>query len=67
LPSAEANIVFQDVPRLALDAGWTAFEGGVRLRYAFKREAAPYVGVSSERVAAEPSRFSLVAGLRLWF
>lgn len=66
-PRAEANIAFQDVPRLAIDAGLTAFEGGLRLRYEFKREAAPYVGVSWQHFAAEPDRFSLVAGLRLWF
>jgi copper resistance protein B len=66
-PRAEANIAFQDVPRLAIDAGLTKFEGGIRLRYEFKREVAPYVGVSWQHVAAEPSRFSLLAGLRLWF
>lgn len=66
-PRAEANIAFHDVPRLALDAGLTAFEGGARLRYEFRREVAPYIGVSWEHVAAEPNRLSFVAGLRLWF
>lgn len=66
-PRAEANIAFQDVPRLSVDAGLTAFEGGARLRYEFKREAAPYVGVSWQHVAGEPSRLSFVTGLRLWF
>lgn len=66
-PRAEANIAFQDVPRLAVDAGLTAFEGGARLRYEFKREAAPYVGVSWEHVAGEPNRLSFLVGLRLWF
>lgn len=66
-PRAEANIAFQDVPRLALDAGLTAFETGARLRYEFKREVAPYIGVAWEHVAGEPNRLSFVAGLRLWF
>lgn len=66
-PRAEANIAFQDVPRLALDAGLNAFEGGARLRYEFKREVAPYIGVAWEHVAGEPDRLSFVAGLRLWF
>jgi copper resistance protein B len=66
-PRAEANIAFQDVPRLAVDRGLTAFEGGVRLRYEFKREVAPYIGVSWEYVAGEPNRLSFLTGLRLWF
>lgn len=66
-PRAEVNLAFQDVPRLAVDAGLTAFEGGARLRYEFKREVAPYIGVSWDHVAGEPNRFSFVTGLRLWF
>ena len=66
-PRAEANIAFQDVPLLSVDAGLTAFEGGARLRYEFKREIAPYIGVSWEHVAAEPNRISFLTGLRLWF
>jgi copper resistance protein B len=66
-PRAEANIACQDVPRLAVDAGLSAFEGGARLRYEFKREAAPYLGIAWQHVAGEPNRFSFVTGLRLWF
>lgn len=66
-PRAELNLAFQDVPRLGFDAGLTAFEGGARLRYEFRRQAAPYVGFSWERLAGEPGRLAFVAGLRLWF
>ena len=66
-PRAEANIAFQDVPRFSVDRGLIAFEGGARLRYEFKREVAPYIGVSWEHVAGEPDRLSFVTGLRLWF
>ena len=55
-PRAEANIAFQDVPRFSVDRGLIAFEGGARLRYEFKREVAPYIGVSWEHVAGEPDR-----------
>ena len=65
-PRAEANIAFQDVPRLGINAGLAEFESGIRLRYEFKREVAPYVGVSWQHVAEEPGRLFLVAGLRLW-
>ncbi len=65
-PRAEANIAFQDVPRLGITAGLAEFESGIRLRYEFKREVAPYVGVSWQHVAEEPGRFAFVAGLRLW-
>jgi copper resistance protein B len=66
-PRAEANFAFQDVARLDIDAGLTSFEAGARLRYEFKREFAPYAGASWGYAAGEPDRFSLVAGLRLWF
>ena len=66
-PRAEANVAFQDVPRLGIEAGLAGFEGGARLRYEFKRELAPYIGFSWEHVAGEPRRLSLVTGLRLWF
>ncbi|MDA0205804.1 MAG: copper resistance protein B [Acidobacteria bacterium] len=66
-PRVEANIAFQDVPRLSVDRGLAAFEGGARLRYEFRREVAPYIGVSWEYVAGEPNRLSFVTGLRLWF
>jgi copper resistance protein B len=66
-PRAEANIAFQDVPRLGIEAGLAGFEAGARLRYEFKREFAPYIGVSWERVGGEPNRLSFVTGLRLWF
>jgi copper resistance protein B len=66
-PRAQADVAFQDVPRLTVNAGLTAFEGGARLRYEFKREVAPYVGVAWQHVAGEPDRLSFLTGLRLWF
>ncbi len=66
-PRGEINLAFQDVPDLDIDAGLLAAEAGARLRYEFKREFAPYIGFSWQRVAAEPNSLSFVAGLRLWF
>jgi len=61
----------------ALGAGLSALEGGLRLRYEFRREFAPYVGVTWQRRlfrAADQARgngertgsLRLALGLRLW-
>jgi len=58
--------------------GSQSIEGGLRLRYEFKREFAPYLGVryqakvfeSADRARAageEPARFFIVAGVRVTF
>jgi len=77
-PRAEFNLAFQDVEELAIGSGLSTAEFGARLRYEFKREFAPYVGVSWVRAVGatadfmrrdgeSPSRLAFVAGLRLWF
>ncbi len=77
-PRAELNFAFQDVERLGIGSGLSTAELGLRLRYEFKREFAPYVGISWVRAAGAtadfvrrggetPGRLSIVAGLRLWF
>ncbi|MET3527523.1 copper resistance protein B [Phenylobacterium koreense] len=75
---AELNLAAQDVPELGLGAGFTDAELALRLRYEFRREFAPYVGVSYERRLGETAKFSraagedvedtrLVVGVRTWF
>lgn len=77
-PRAEANLSASDQPKLRLGSGLTDIEAGLRLRYEFKREFAPYVGVHHERrfggtadyaraagQATRDTRF--VVGLRAWF
>jgi copper resistance protein B len=77
-PRAELNVAFQDVPELAIGSGLSMAEIGARLRYEFKREFAPYIGVSwgsatgrtadlLRRDGRDPGGLSFVAGLRLWF
>lgn len=77
-PQAELNLAAQDVPELGLGAGFTSAELGLRLRYEFRQEFAPYVGVAYERRLGETAKFAriagddaeearLVLGVRAWF
>jgi len=77
-PRAELNFAFEDVPDLAIGSGLSTAEAGARLRYEFKREFAPYAGVSWGRAVGgtadflrrdgrDPGGLSFVAGVRLWF
>jgi copper resistance protein B len=77
-PRAELNFAAQDVPRQEIGSGLVNAELGLRLRYEFAREFAPYVGVSYETKAGDTRRFaraagedvqstSLVIGVRAWF
>lgn len=77
-PRAELNLAAQDVPEIGIGSGVTNLELGLRLRYEVRRNFAPYVGISYDekfggtadfaRTAGEdPSRTSLVFGLRAWF
>ena len=77
-PRAETEISFQTVDPLEIGDGFTNIELGARLRYEFKREFAPYLGVNWNRdlgatadftraASEDPSTLSFVAGLRFWF
>lgn len=77
-PRLEANFAAQDVPESLIGSGLSNLELGLRLRYEWRKEFAPYVGVSWERKFGDTARFarmagddvqstSLVAGIRLWF
>jgi len=77
-PQGELNLAAQDVPELGLGAGFTSAEIGLRLRYEFRQEFAPYVGVAYERQLGETAKFTrmagddveearLVLGVRAWF
>lgn len=77
-PRAEVSFAAQDIPRIAIGAGVSSIEAGLRLRYEFAREFAPYVGIGYEaklgdtadfaRAAGDdPDRFSFLLGLRAWF
>ena len=77
-PRAEISLSAQDIPRLGIGAGVSSVETGLRLRYEFLREFAPYIGVDYEakvgktadlaRAAGEASgRLAFLIGLRAWF
>lgn len=77
-PRAEINLAAQEVAQSGIGSGLTDAEIDLRLRYEFRRELAPYLGVSWERKLGETARladaagrdrggFRFVAGLRTWF
>ena len=77
-PRVELDFAVQDVPELSIGSGLSTAEAGLRLRYEFRREFAPYIGVSWRRAFGETADFaradgedveavSFVAGLRFWF
>ena len=77
-PRAEVNLSAQNVPRLGIGSGIDAVEVGVRLRYEFAREFAPYIGVEQSwrvgrgadfaRAAGEDTSVTnYVVGVRFWF
>ena len=74
----ETNVAFQSAEAFGVGAGWNDLELGLRLRYEFWREFAPYVGVSwngrfgktaeiAQRHGEAPSHLSIVAGVRAWY
>jgi copper resistance protein B len=77
-PRAEVSLAAQDIPELGIGAGIDTIEAGVRLRYEFAREFAPYIGIDQEwklgnsrdfaRAEGEnPSVTNYVVGVRFWF
>lgn len=77
-PRVELNFSAQDIPEIGVGAGLDKIEAGIRLRYEFEREFAPYIGVEQTwliggsadyaRLGGKDTRAtSFVAGVRVWF
>jgi copper resistance protein B len=77
-PRIEFDLAAQDVPELGIGSGLTKAGAGLRLRYEFVPEFAPYVGVEYERAFGDTADFARAAGekaggwafligLRSWF
>ena len=72
-PRGEVLLSAQDIPELGIGAGIAKVEAGVRLRYEFSREFAPYVGVAQEwrlsdgEAGGDDGATRFVAGVRFWF
>jgi copper resistance protein B len=77
-PLLELNLYGKDDPRRGIGSGLSKFEAGLRLRYEFSRQFAPYIGIVHERAFGRTAGFQrddgehiddtrLVAGLRIGF
>lgn len=77
-PLVEVEVFGKSDPERGIGAGLSTMETGARLRYEFKREFAPYIGITWNRKFGKTADFAkaageyisaarLVTGLRLWF
>ena len=72
-PSLEADFYTKDDPEMNLGSGLSAMEAGLRLRYEFIREFAPYIGITWEKTFGNTSDYNpvdetnLMVGVRFWF
>lgn len=77
-PRIEFNLAAQNIPEIGVGSGLSDAEVGLRLRYEFVPEFAPYIGVQYERAFGNTADFarargedvggwSLLLGLRTWF
>lgn len=74
-PEFEVNAALQAAPEYHIRRGINDYEYGIRVRYEFRREFAPYAGWSRSRrmgvdiggaTAALPGESQLVFGVRMW-
>ena len=77
-PRAEINASLSDLPELGIGQGVNVFRLDLRLRYEFKREIAPYLGIIWQKQYGDSARYSrqqgnssefteVVLGVRIWF
>lgn len=77
-PRLELNLAFSEDADIGQGSGLTTADLGLRLRYEFRRELAPYIGVSwsqsfgstkdfKRAEGEQANQLSLIAGIRLWF
>jgi len=77
-PQVELNLYGKDDARRGIGSGLSTAEAGLRLRYEFTRQFAPYIGIVHERAFGRTADFRrdegedvddtrIVAGVRIWF
>ena len=77
-PRLEIDASASDIPEQEIGSGLSSVEAGLRLRYEFRKEFAPYVGVEWSRAfgdtadyikarGGEPEDTRFVVGLKAWF
>lgn len=71
--SVEADFYSKDDPTMQLGSGLSSMGAGLRLRYEFVREFAPYIGVTWDKTFGNTHDYnpinetSLMVGVRFWF
>ena len=77
-PRLEIDASASDIPELEIGSGLSSIEAGLRLRYEFRKEFAPYVGVEWSRALGNTADYidarggeaedtRVVVGLKAWF
>lgn len=77
-PRLEIDLSASDIPELEIGSGLSSVEAGLRLRYEFRKEFAPYVGVEWNRSFGDTADYiearggevddtRVVVGLKAWF
>jgi len=72
-PSLEAEFYTKDDPTLMLGSGLSSIEAGLRIRYEFVREFAPYIGIEWEKTFGQTYKLDpkndtrVVVGVKFWF
>jgi len=72
-PSLEADFYTKDDAQMNIGSGLSSVEAGLRLRYEFVREFAPYIGVTWEKTFGNTRDYNpvdetnLLVGVRFWF
>jgi len=72
-PSLEADFYTKDDSKMNIGSGLSSIEAGLRLRYEFVREFAPYIGVTWEKTFGNTRDYNpvdetnLLVGVRFWF
>ena len=76
-PEVELNIHGKNDEQRGIGSGFSSIEAGLRLRYEFKREFAPYIGINWEKTFGKTADYSreegegtsdtqFVIGIRAW-
>lgn len=77
-PRFESQIAIQEVEKFGVGEGLNNIELGIRLRYEIRREFAPYIGISWNKLIGDTAdiarsegedddKKSLLVGIRMWF
>ena len=56
-PRMEIEFAASDIPELEIGSGLSSVEAGLRLRYEFRKEFAPYVGVEWRRAFGDTADY----------